>query len=56
MPCMTDRQFGQHSVAPLPMDHIDPRAMHADYDAWPQDDFHNDGVTKMQQMGGVACR
>ena len=50
-PCMTDRRFGQHTVGPLPMDHIDPRAMRADYDAWPQDEFHNDGVTKVQQMG-----
>ena len=37
------------------MDHIDPRQMRADYDCWPQDDFHNDSCTKVQHMGGRSC-
>lgn len=43
-PC---RELGQHTMGPLPMDHADPGCMRADYDNWPQDEFHGDGLAKV---------
>jgi len=41
------RPYGQYTLGPLPMDHVDPARMRADYDCWPQDEFHGDGLSKV---------
>ena len=47
LPLADNKKIGQHYIGPLPMDAADPRLLWADYDSWPQDEFHMDGLTKV---------
>ena len=49
------KKYGLFNVGVLPMDLVDPRLMKADYDCWPQDDFHNDSCTKGALINDVLA-
>ena len=50
------RPYGQYTLGPLPMDHVDPARMRADYDCLPQDEFHGDGLTKVHNTRGIITQ
>ena len=54
--CTPHRPYGQYTLGPLPMDHVDPARMRADYDCLPQDEFHGDGLTKVHNTRGIITQ
>ena len=55
-----NREWGQHTLSALPMDLVDPDIIRADYDHWPQDEFHNDSCTRgfivNEVLGNLAAQ